>query len=116
MSTRTWQQSGSTSRTTVVRERFPSLSLAEESERAALTTARGRPGATPQSHLPFRTEVPVAVQFVPDSPLEGDGFEPSVPNRSAPAFETAVERLATGNRKFESISLQGGVRCEPDFR
>jgi hypothetical protein len=41
------------------------------------------------------------------------------PNRSVPVFDTAVrlpcrfDRLATRNRKFESISLQQWVTCEP---
>jgi hypothetical protein len=58
--------------------------------------------------------------FAVDSPLEGDGFEPSVPQQIRSDLRTAgpspitVDSLATRNWKFESISLQGRVRCEPD--
>jgi hypothetical protein len=46
-----------------------------------------------------------------DSPLEGDGFELSVPQQIRSRFREArvawrFDRLATRNRKFESISLQ----------
>jgi hypothetical protein len=55
-----------------------------------------------------------------DSPLEGDGFEPSVPQQIRSDLGTAgpspitVDSLATRNWKFESISLQRRVKCEPD--
>ena len=60
------------------------------------------------------------VWFVDASPLEGDGFEPSVPGRETvnpivgdgtACSKTGADLL--GNRKFESISLQERVRCEP---
>src|SRR5580704_4196786 len=55
------------------------------------------------------------------SPLEGDGFEPSVPGRETvnpivgdgtACSKTGADLL--GNRKFESISLQQRVGCELD--
>jgi hypothetical protein len=81
------------------------------------------------------------VGFAADSLLEGDGFEPSVPRRRDNGFEfkpsalgreegeafgkmgtvteakSGLETAAhlTGDRGFESISLQQRVRCEPDF-
>ena len=58
-----------------------------------------------------------------DCPLEGDGFEPSVPHtkqpfslpRSVPqfAFRDKNRLFRARDRWFESISLQRGVRCEP---
>ena len=33
-----------------------------------------------------------------------------------PRNGTTTKLTMAGNRKFESISLQRGVRCEPDFR
>ena len=59
------------------------------------------------------------VKFASDSPLEGDGFEPSVPGRETvnpivgdgtACSKTGADLL--GNRKFESISLQERVTCE----
>jgi len=50
--------------------------------------------------------------FAPDSLLEGDGFEPSVPQQirsdlgAAGPSPITVDSLATRNWKFESISLQ----------
>src|ERR1700737_860601 len=59
------------------------------------------------------------IEFAPDSPLEGDGFELPVPGREAvkPSCETVSKTGADllGNRRFESISLQRRVRCEPDW-
>ena len=52
------------------------------------------------------------IRFAFDSPLKGDGFEPSVPGRETvnpivgdgtPCSKTGADLL--GNRKFESISL-----------
>src|ERR1700692_17628 len=62
----------------------------------------------------------------PDSLLEGDGFEPSVPGTKEPFFvaEGELRRPNGGSQKglflmryrwFESISLQRRVHCEPDF-
>jgi hypothetical protein len=55
-------------------------------------------------------------RFAPDSLLEGDGFEPSVPGRETVnpivGDGTACSKMGAdllGNRKFESISLQQGV-------
>jgi hypothetical protein len=56
-----------------------------------------------------------------DSPLEGDGFEPSVPVAGEPVYiaegELRVDRRGSqknlaGYRWFESISLQRGVSNE----
>src|ERR1700719_550816 len=60
------------------------------------------------------------VRVAMDSPLEGDGFEPSVPQQIRSRFRESrvawrFDRLATRNWKFESISLQRRVICEPDF-
>jgi hypothetical protein len=65
------------------------------------------------------------VRFALDSPLEGDGFEPSVPHtkqpfslpRSVPqfAFRDKNQLFRARDRWFESISLQRGVGCELDF-
>src|ERR1700720_1207658 len=56
-----------------------------------------------------------------DSALEGDGFELPVPQQirsrflaSSPVSHDRVDGLATRNRRFESVSLQRGVRCELD--
>jgi hypothetical protein len=62
-----------------------------------------------------------ARQVCKDSPLEGDGFEPSVPQQIRSRFRESrvawrFDRLATRNWKFESISLQQRVRCEPATR
>jgi len=57
------------------------------------------------------------VRFALDSLLEGDGFEPSVPDRQsviAWLFRNSGADLLE-SRRFESISLQRGVSCEPDF-
>jgi hypothetical protein len=63
-----------------------------------------------------------AVRFACDSPLEGDGFEPSVPGTKEPVLVAEGElRGPTGQPKglfltryrwFESISLQRRVRSE----
>jgi hypothetical protein len=76
-------------------------------ERAAPTVARDRS------------------RFVADSALEGSGFEPSVPLRECRRSEPLARKetsgvgngvSSTGDRWFESGSLQRGVRCEPGFR
>ena len=60
-------------------------------------------------------------RFAPDSPLEGNGFELPVPGREAvnrDGRRTGCPEIGTDllrNRRFESISLQQRVRCEPDF-
>jgi hypothetical protein len=66
--------------------------------------------------VPEDTRTCLAIaRFVPDSLLEGDGFEPSVPQQIRSDLGTAgpspitVDSLATRNWKFESISLQRGV-------
>ena len=67
------------------------------------------------------------VRFARDSPLEGDGFEPSVPGTKKPVFVVEGELRGPngGSQKglflmryrwFESISLQRRVTCEPDFQ
>jgi len=72
------------------------------------------------------------VRFATDSSLEGDGFELFAGGRWIRTFGswsrdrqtvmgdgTAFSKTEAdlfGNRKFESISLQRGVDCEPDFR
>jgi hypothetical protein len=61
--------------------------------------------------------------FARDSPLEGDGFELSVPGRETlkPSWETGLlskrERIcgSVGEPKVRIISLQRRVTCEPDF-
>jgi hypothetical protein len=62
------------------------------------------------------------VVFAHDSPVERDGFELPVPQQirshfraSSPVSHDRVDGLATRNRRFESVSLQRRVRCEPDF-
>jgi hypothetical protein len=51
----------------------------------------------------------VAVQFVPDSPLEGDGFEPSVPGTKEPIFVAEGElRDRTG------VAKKGCFLCGTD--
>jgi hypothetical protein len=74
------------------------------------------------------------VKFVTDSPLEGSGFEPSVPchgSRDFLSFGKKTQRLLRSrepwwrtterplllrrNGEFEFTSLQRRVRCEPDF-
>jgi hypothetical protein len=61
------------------------------------------------------------VRFVADSPVEGDGFEPSVPlGREVPEKSDKTVStnglFFTGDQGFESVFLQRRVRCEPDFR
>src|SRR5438105_1282515 len=70
-----------------------------------------------------------AARFAPDSPLERDGFEPSVPREgptrrdgfirlSSRGSEAHHRRSAISNARsgrLESTSLQRGVSCEPDF-
>ena len=58
------------------------------------------------------------VRFAHDSLLEGDGFELPVPGRETvkPPCDTGLSKTGAdllGNRRFESISLQRGVHCEP---
>src|ERR1700719_393507 len=63
------------------------------------------------------------MRFARDSPLEGEGFEPSVPQQIRSDLGTAgpspitVDSLATRNWKFESISLQreSGANSTPRF-
>jgi hypothetical protein len=91
--------------------------------RARLTRRWRKPATKLYNPLTFETgsgsfEIP-KVEFAADSPLEGDGFEPSVPQQIRSRFRESrvawrFDRLATRNRKFESISLQRGVCCEPD--
>jgi hypothetical protein len=82
-------------------------------------------GAHDQTHndAVVLREIP-KVRFAPDSPLEGGGFEPSVPLygelggqrfSSLRQFDLAL-RCCEGDRRFESCSLQRRVRCQPDFR
>jgi len=70
----------------------------------------------------------VKTRFAPDSPLEEDGFEPPVPLESNTSVSTDFAGwrggrslfrkapLLGGDRQFESVFLQRGVWCEPDFR
>src|SRR5260370_20963852 len=64
------------------------------------------------------------VKFARDSPLEGVGFESSVPHEKQPFLAAPVRspQFAFGNKNrlfrardrwFESISLQRRVYCEP---
>ena len=62
----------------------------------------------------------VGVRFATDSPLEGDGFEPSVPRAREDAFRACAVRPSPSlgrerDRGFESCSLRRRVTCEPDF-
>jgi hypothetical protein len=64
----------------------------------------------------------VRTEFAPDSPLEGGGFELSVPGRETvkpPRGDepSCLEKRADlfGNRRFESTSLQRRVLCEPTW-
>ena len=61
---------------------------------------------------------PEEVRFAIDSALEGDGFELSVPGReSVNIMESGLlsrkRGRSSGNRRFESISLQRRVRLSP---
>ena len=75
-----------------------------------------------RSFVDHRWDSPRKLGFAPDSPLEGDGFEPSVPVAREPAILRKVnwgdrrgsQKNFAGYRWFESISLQRGVRCELD--
>jgi hypothetical protein len=65
----------------------------------------------------------IAPWFAPDSALEGDGFEPSVPRQircrfhdGSPVSHEGLTVTQTRNHEFEFVSLQRRVRCEPDFR
>src|SRR5580693_8404212 len=62
------------------------------------------------------------VRFASDPPLEGSGFEPSVPLRECRRSEPLARKetsgvgngvSSTGDRWFESGSLQRGVWREP---
>jgi hypothetical protein len=59
------------------------------------------------------------VRFAPDSPLEGGGFEPSVPLRrtySSKRFVRPFQQFPSErDRGFEAGSLQRGVTCEPEL-
>ena len=65
--------------------------------------------------------VSVAGQFAPDSPLEADGFEPSVPVAREPVYiaemnwgiDGGSQKNSAGYRWFESISLQQTVCLSP---
>src|SRR6266850_2851706 len=88
----------------------------------------------PSSLSPLGFEENSSPPFAPDSPVEGTGFEPSVPrdttnlssrlwlvpaNRKVGAKEnrhTKRRALPPRNRWFESCSPQRRVQCEPDFR
>jgi hypothetical protein len=71
---------------------------------------------------------PGRVEFARDSPLEGDGFEPSVPREMGYRYKTAscasvtgfiperTHPFATGDRGFEFVSPQRRVQCEPSLR
>ena len=58
--------------------------------------------------MPLAWECADAVASLRDSLLEGDGFEPSVPQQICSRFRdispVSHDGLATRNRKFESIS------------
>ena len=63
------------------------------------------------------------VRFATDSPVEGDGFKLLVPGletvKPSSGDRTAVLTTAaelSRNRWFESVFLQRGGDCEPDFR
>jgi hypothetical protein len=84
-----------------------------------------RPGEAARRSLHEEGDLAQLRRFAVDSPLEGDGFEPSVPRQvflaapSIPAQFTFrnINRLARNrDRWFESISLQRGVSNEPSRR
>jgi hypothetical protein len=59
------------------------------------------------------------MRFAEDSPLEGDGFKLPVPGRETvkPPCDTGLSKTGadlSGNRRFESISLERRVACEPE--
>jgi hypothetical protein len=74
-----------------------------------------------------RWDAPAKVRFARDSPLEGRGFELSVPRGTDDALEIALFRplrhfpfrpgrpgsFRERDQQFESLSLQRGVWCEP---
>jgi hypothetical protein len=75
---------------------------------------------------PGQRDGPGKFRFAVDSPLEGDGFEPSVPGTKQPVLvaEGELRGPNRGSQKglflmryrwFESISLQRRVACEPEF-
>jgi hypothetical protein len=73
-------------------------------------------GTAPDSRPRFRPKT----RFASDSPLEGDEFELMVPGlrdrQTLMGDGTAVVKTAadlSGNRRFESVSLQRRVRSEP---
>src|SRR6516225_10042853 len=83
----------------------------------AMMGSTGSGGARPDGG-----RAPLEVRFALDSPLEGDGFEPSVPHKKQPFLATPVRSpqfafhnknrlFRARNRWFESISLQRRV-CE----
>src|SRR6516225_5705508 len=64
-----------------------------------------------------------ATRLATDSPAEGDGFKLLVPGRETvkPSWGDRTAVLTTAaelsrNRWFESVFLQRGGDCEPDFR
>ena len=79
-------------------------------------------GEADASHIAFRSAEQRDREFA-DSPLEGDGFEPSVPGAREPVILRKVNcagidgqpKNLAGYRWFESISLQRGVHCETGF-
>jgi|SRR6516165_9802216 hypothetical protein len=86
----------------------------------AMMGSTGSGGARPDGG-----RAPLEVRFARDSPLEGDGFEPSVPHKKQPFFATPVRSpqfafhnknrlFRARNRWFESISLQRRVRLSSE--
>ena len=60
-------------------------------------------------------------RFAHDSPVEGDGFEPSVPREDEPTCRDGFVRRfqhsqSDRDRGFESCLLHRRVHCEPGFR
>jgi hypothetical protein len=64
---------------------------------------------------------PEKVRFAPDSPLEGSGFEPSVPRQKDNAFEASpapasrfvADRCKEGHSEASLINAEGVVSSSP---
>ena len=66
-----------------------------------------------RSQVSARVRLP-AQRFVPDSPLERDGFEPSVPHRSAPVSEQpARPPMTAGRSRFRNRELKVRIHLPP---
>src|SRR6516225_1031170 len=68
----------------MTQQRYHRLSARYSRARVSLPTQAARPGPDNRGKprlLDLERRIPARDRFAPDSPLEGDGFEPSVPQR-----------------------------------